>query len=143
MLRAAAFEGVEHMQVPASPVVLTGKTASGIGKARGFTQLRWVQEEFERKLGIRPWPGTFNVRLDPGSQAEWTALTRRPGIEIDPPDASACVARCYRVVLAHVVEGAIVLPHVEGYPPDQVEVAEPLCIHDLQVLRPIDEASSL
>jgi riboflavin kinase, archaea type len=110
------------MQIPATAIVLTGKVASGVGKATGFTQLRWVQEEVERKLGFRPWPGTFNIRIDPESQAQWAALKRYPGIEIEPPDASTCVAQCYRVVLAHVVEGAIVLPHVEGYPPDQVEV---------------------
>ena len=110
------------MQVPPRPTILTGKTASGIGKARGFTQLKWVQEEFERKLGFRPWPGTFNLRVDPESQAQWDAVSRQPGIEIQPPDAGACVAQCYRVVLAHIIEGAIVVPHVQGYPPDQVEV---------------------
>ena len=110
------------MQLPEEAIVLTGRTASGVGKAGGFTQLRWVREEFERKLGIRPWPGTFNIRIAPESQAQWEAVKRQPGIEIDPPDASACVAQCYRVVVAHIVEGAIVLPHVEGYPPDQIEI---------------------
>jgi riboflavin kinase, archaea type len=110
------------MHVPEEAIVLTGKAASGVGKARGFTQLPWVQAELERKLGLRPWPGTFNVSVDPESQAQWHAVKRLPGIEIEPPDAGACVAQCYRVVVAHIVEGAIVLPHVEGYPPNQIEV---------------------
>lgn len=111
------------MDIPSTAIVLRGTTASGVGKATGFTQLRWVQQEFERKLGFAAWPGTFNVRVaDADSRARWEAVASRPGIAIEPPDSSACVAQCYRVVLQGSVQGAIVLPHVPGYPPDQVEI---------------------
>jgi CTP-dependent riboflavin kinase len=97
--------------------------ASGVGKAAYFTRIPWVAHQFSRKLRLAPWPGTFNVRLtDPQNQSLWHEIQRLPGVEIDPPDASACVARCYPVRLNDVIRGAVVLPHVGGYPPDQIEI---------------------
>ena len=103
--------------------VLHGVVASGLGKARGFTQLPWASEQFARKLDLRPAPGTFNVRLvDDENRSRWQALKRETGIEIDPPDAGSCVARCYPLVVNDRIRGAIILPHVPWYPEDQVEV---------------------
>ncbi len=109
----------------AQDIVLTGTTASGLGKATGFTQLGWVQRQFERKLGFRTWPGTFNVRVGDGARAQWESVMNRDGISIEPPNASGCVATCYPVVIAETVRGAIILPHVADYPPDQIEILAP------------------
>ncbi len=104
-------------------VALRGVVASGQGKAAGFTELAWVRDQFAQKLGLQAWPGTLNVRLvDAASRAQWRALTELPGIEIEPPSRSACVARCYPVLVADAVSGAIILPHVADYPADQIEV---------------------
>src|SRR5437588_4858978 len=108
------------MDIPVTARVLTGSVASGVGKASGFTQLRWVQEELARKLGFHVWPGTFNVRVAGESRAQWRALASQPGIAIEPPDSSGCVAQCYPVVVEQIIQGAIVLPHVPGYPDDQI-----------------------
>jgi CTP-dependent riboflavin kinase len=111
------------IELPQTSIVLTGTTASGVGKATGFTQIDWVQAEFERKLGFRTWPGTFNVNVHLGPSLEqWTALASQGGIPIEPPDASACVAACYPVVIERTVRGAIILPHVAGYAADQIEI---------------------
>lgn len=106
-----------------APYVLHGVAASGLGKARGFTQLPWASEQFARKLNLRPSSGTFNVRLaDDDNRSRWEALKREAGIEIAPPEAGSCVARCYPVMVNERIRGAIILPHVPGYPEDQVEV---------------------
>jgi CTP-dependent riboflavin kinase len=85
--------------------------------------LSWVREQFAVKLALDAHPGTFNVRLvEPDDLALWRVIGERPGIEIEPPDRSACVARCYPVLVNDQLEGAIILPHVPGYAPDQVEV---------------------
>ncbi|HZT08332.1 MAG TPA: DUF120 domain-containing protein [Chloroflexota bacterium] len=107
----------------AMPVVLRGIAVSGLGKATAFTQLDWVQRQFEARLGFRAWPGTFNVRIvDQQEQARWDALSTRPGIPIDPPDARGCLATCFPALVADSLPGAIILPHVAGYPQDQVEL---------------------
>jgi CTP-dependent riboflavin kinase len=113
----------------AGELALHGVAASGLGKASGFTEIAWVREEFARKLDFNAYPGTFNVRLvEPESLARWKELTGQPGIEIEPPHQTACVARCYPVLLAERLLGAIILPHVADYPPDQVEVLTPVSV---------------
>ena len=111
------------------PSVLHGVAARGLGKATFFTGLEWVSKAFAARLGFSVWPGTFNVLLtDTPSLDLWAEIGRRRGIEIEPPDASACVARCFRVQINERVGGAIVLPHVPGYPRDQVEIVAALSI---------------
>jgi CTP-dependent riboflavin kinase len=108
---------------------LHGVAASGLGKATGFTELAWVREQLAAKLDLHAYPGTFNVRLTERESLErWSALAQQPGIEIEPPDRTACVARCYRVLVADRLSGAIILPHVPGYPADQVEVLAAACV---------------
>jgi CTP-dependent riboflavin kinase len=108
---------------------LLGVVATGLGKATGFTELAWVREQLAARLDLNAYPGTFNVRLtEAESLARWSALCQQPGVEIEPPDRTACVARCYRVLVADRLPGAIILPHVPGYPADQVEVLSSACL---------------
>lgn len=110
-------------------VTLRGVTASGLGRAAAFTELAWVREQLAQKLDLHPYPGTFNVRLtDAESLARWRAITAQPGVTLEPPNAEACVARCYPVLLADRLPGAIVYPHVDRYPADQVEVLSAACV---------------
>ena len=77
------------------------------------------------KLGIDPHPGTVNVAVDdPDALPVWLRLKRTPGILIDNPNHGPhdCDARCYPVFIEDRIDGAIVLPEVEGYPTAQVEV---------------------
>ena len=103
--------------------VLRGVAATGWGEATRFTELAWVWEQFATKLNLAAAPGTFNVRLhNAESLARWQELQAEPGIPIVPPDATFCPARCYPVLVNDRVPGAIVVPEVDGYPPDQIEV---------------------
>ena len=43
---------------------LKGKIVSGLGKGKYFMELRQYVEQFEQKLGIKPYPGTLNVKID-------------------------------------------------------------------------------
>lgn len=105
------------------PLVLYGVTAPGQGKAVFFTRLPWVARAFADKLDLDIWPGTFNVRIaETRSLGLWAEVKLQPGIEIEPPDATACVARCYRAQVNGEVTGAIVVPHVDAYPADLVEI---------------------
>lgn len=105
------------------PLVLYGVTAQGQGKAAAFTRLPWVTRAFLDKLALEIWPGTFNVRLaGDRSLSLWAKVRLEPGVEIEPPDTTACVARCYRAQVNGQVTGAIVLPHVDGYPTNLVEI---------------------
>ncbi len=56
------------------------------------------------------------------------------GIEITPEDPSFCSAKCYPVLINDQLKGAIVLPLVEGYPENKMELIAPKMIKEaLQV----------
>ncbi|HEY3115172.1 MAG TPA: DUF120 domain-containing protein [Chloroflexota bacterium] len=102
-------------------VTIHGAVTSGVGAAVGFTELPWARTQFETKLGLRPVPGTFNVRLQPGDEAIWNRIRAKPGIEITP-EPGACLSYCYPVRVNGSLPGAVIHPEVPGYPNDIVEV---------------------
>lgn len=104
---------------------LVGRLASGIGMGRTFTGLDWARRQFMDKLGIDPYPGTLNVTIDdPDSLPVWVRLQREDAVVMENPGDGPhdCDAKCWPVTVNESIDGAIVLPLVEGYPPAQVEV---------------------
>ncbi len=120
-------------QSEAAHRTICGRVVTGAGVASGFTQLDWVRAELVGKLGIDPHPGTLNARLvDAQSRAIWSGLRATPGIPIDPPsdEAESCGARCFPVEIHSIGRAAIVLPDVEDYPADQIEVIAEAGVRD-------------
>ncbi len=112
---------------------LVGRLASGIGRGRAFTGLDWARAQFVDKLGIDPYPGTANVIVDdPDSAPAWVRLKRESAVAIDNPGTGPndCDAKCWPVIVDGRIEGAIVLPLVENYPPAQVEVIAGVGLRD-------------
>ena len=104
---------------------IRGRLASGIGQGRHFTRLPWARAQFVERLAIDPWPGTLNIVVDdPDAMPVWVRLRRLPGIRMENPGDGPhdCDARCYPVLVDGRIEGAIVFPEVENYPPAQIEV---------------------
>jgi len=109
---------------------IAGVVCSGLGEGAMFTQLPWVQAEFRAKLGFVPSPGTLNLQMTDRRWRElYVVLAREAGIPIVPAEGF-CAARCFRVTLGDTVEGAIVIPEVEGYPDDKVEIIAPVSIRE-------------
>jgi riboflavin kinase, archaea type len=105
--------------------VLRAVVESGKREAAGFLALPWVCREVEAKTGLVPFPGTLNLRLrDPHSQALWARARRSGGRSIEP-EAGFCSASCFPVLLNGEVRGAILLPDVEDYPTNLLEVVAP------------------
>ncbi len=109
------------------PVVLRGPLRDGLGEGQHFMAIDWVRERFRALLGIDPYPGTVNVRLE--DETERVALARlrsAPGISI-PPEPGFCAATAYRATILGPAGGAglaaaLVIPQVPGYPADQIEL---------------------
>ncbi|CAI07879.1 DUF120 domain-containing protein [Aromatoleum aromaticum] len=114
------------MRETGTTVKLQGVVCSGLGEGTRFTTIDWVVEEFRTRLGFAPCPGTFNLRMD---GARWEALRLRllatRGIAITPRHG-LCAAKCFPVRLAGRLSGALVLPDMDDYPPDKLEVIAPL-----------------
>lgn len=117
---------------------IVGRVQTGLGQAAGFTSLPWAHRQFLRELGIDAYPGTLNLLLDPGSLADWQALTVQPGLRIQPQRTSDCGARCYPV-LATVpgrgpITAGILVPEVLGYPAEQVEILATVSLREVLAL---------
>ena len=122
---------------PAESATLTlqGQLCSGLGEGAGFIALDWVGRQCRDKLGFHPHPGTVNLCL---SGQDWAAardaMLRAPGIAIDPPPGF-CAAKCFTVVIDGCVEGAAILPEVDAYPEDKLEIVAPVAVRQALHLR--------
>ncbi len=113
-------------------IKLTGVVYSDLGQASTFMALEWVQNALREGLGFAPYPATLNLRLESGQDiAVWREVKReRPGIPVVAPDPSFCRARCLLVEIEGKLTGAVLLPEVEGYPADKIEVVAPVRLKD-------------
>jgi len=95
----------------------------GIRVASDFTQVPWVKDQFACKLAIDAYPGTLNLEItEPPDLEAFESLKAREGVEITPEQASFCSARCYPVLIAGAIKGAIVFPCVADYPRNKMEL---------------------
>ena len=93
--------------------VLVGKVVSGSRRAAYFTQLDWVQEQCEEKLGFRPYPGTLNLEVAEEALALIIeALQEEETIDLVPSNPEFCVAKAFPVSVGSV-SGAVILPAEE------------------------------
>ncbi|UCG71470.1 MAG: HAD-IA family hydrolase [Chromatiales bacterium] len=107
-----------------------GWVITGLGQGAGFTSLDWVREAFRAQLGIELHPGTLNLRPEsPADLATWSRVQTGPALTI-AGQAGACDARCFPVRLADRLPAAIVLPEVDGYADDQVELVAALPVRE-------------
>jgi len=108
---------------------ITGELATGLGKATGFTRIDWAREAFRTHLGIDPYPGTVNILMRTAeARAAWARVKSRPGIVLPPPRPDWCGSRCYRARIEGRIEAAIILPEVDSYPENQIELIAPVAV---------------
>ena len=116
-----------------SLVRMTGRLIKGRGEGAGFTQLPWVKEAFTRILGFEPYPGTVNLRVDLSHEAKdvLRSIRESEGILMPPPEGSGfCAARCFRGRLGAGCSAGLVIPEVEGYYEDVLELVAPVSVRE-------------
>ncbi len=105
--------------------VFRGIVVSGRGEGQYFTQLSWVAEQFSIKLGFEPVAGTFNLQLAAADETLLDDLKNLRGVTIIPPEPGFCDAKCFPARIKSVA-GALVIPMVEKYPRNLLEIVAPL-----------------
>lgn len=110
---------------------VTGKIVSGAKKGAFFTQLDWVQEQCQKKLGFKPFAGTLNLDIEEEKIPLIEALLEKAGIALVPPDDDFCSGRLYPVNIMGVA-GAIVAPaeNVRGHGKNIIELIAPTSLRD-------------
>ncbi len=103
-------------------IKLRGVVTSGVGESRFFTETPWVKKQFIDKLGISPYPGTFNIAVLAEDERKLDTIKKAKGIEIIPEDINFCVANSFPVLVSAKIKGAAIIPLVPNYPPAQLEI---------------------
>jgi riboflavin kinase, archaea type len=105
-------------------VSLKGKVYTGKGEGKKFVTLPWVEQQIREKLVFVPYSGTLNIRLNIDGLANKEMLTKATRLEITPEKGY-----CKGVLIKAKITGldcAIIIPLVEGYPTDVVEIISPV-----------------
>ena len=103
-------------------IKIHGTVTSGTGEAGRITELPWVKIQFIEKLGIDPYPGTFNIEVIAGDMHKLNILRHAESIEILPTDEHHCKGISFPALVAGKVKGAVIIPLVPGYPSGQLEI---------------------
>lgn len=96
----------------AEKVTISGEVASGFGEGGYYVGQDRYQEQFRRKLGMRPFPGTLNLRLSGPEMAKLEYLREQPGIPLEGFENNGRTfgkGRCFRARIGSV-ECAVVIP---------------------------------
>jgi riboflavin kinase len=116
---------------------LSGIIFSDLGQASSFMVLDWVQDLLNERLGYHPFPATLNVRPKNAEDAEvWQQVQRdHVGTPLTSAADGHCGAKLYRVEIYQEansikVGGAILLPEVDHYPQDKIEIVAPVRVKD-------------
>lgn len=117
-------------------IAITGRITEGLKESGFFTQRHWVREQFINKLGIDPYPGTLNLDVVGNEDlVRIKEVKKLKGIEIIPAEPGFCPAKCFHVLVAGKVKGALVIPIVPDYPESKLEIISSDRIRDVLSLK--------
>ena len=117
------------MEGQSKTVQVKGKVFSGKGEGSKFIELPWVKSQIKEKLGFTPFKGTLNLILDGNGSKISEALTKAKPIII-MPKPGYCQGKCFKANVMGLVEGVIVIPEVEDYPENVLEVIAPVNLRE-------------
>lgn len=117
-------------------IALEGRVSSGLGEGTRFMALDWVQAQCRERLGLAPWPGTFNLAMSGPRWERYRSLLQAapndaaaagPVIALSPPPGF-CAANCVALRIAGTLDGYAIVPLLDDYPDDKLEIiaAQPI-----------------
>ena len=117
-------------------IVITGIITEGLKESSFFTDIPWVKEQFITRLDIDPYPGTLNLDITDTEDVEkLKEIKKQKGIEIIPLEEGFCSAKCFPVLVAGKIKGALIIPQVPDYPESRLEIISPYKIRDVLSLK--------
>ena len=116
--------------------MLRGTVVSGLGRGAEFLALGWVASQLHQHLGLTPFPGTLNLRVEPAARAELWAR-RRQFLRIAHPASPDCPGYLTKVSLranGRSVDSAwLILPEKTIYD-DVIEIIAATSLRDALAL---------
>lgn len=117
---------------------IEGSVFSGKGEGARFTKLPWAISQMEKKFGFTPHPGTLNIRLAEEYRDIKKLLKKAKATEITP-EPGYCRGKFFRAYVMDCLEGAVVIPEVEGYPENVLEIVAPINLREKLKLKDGDK----
>ncbi|MGB9777833.1 MAG: DUF120 domain-containing protein [Candidatus Bathyarchaeales archaeon] len=107
-----------------------GKIFSGSGEAAYFIKLPWVKAQIIERLGFTPYNGTLNVRLNEKSLTLKRRFLNKAKVIPILPAEGFCSGKCFKAVFMDKLECAVVIPEVDGYPENVIEIVAPINLRE-------------
>ena len=101
-------------------IELSGKVFTGQGEGRKYVERPWVRSQIEEKLGFTPYVGTLNLKLSPESEQQRRELEKSAFLRVCASEG-CCSGIIFKASIG-ALECAVVIPEVEGYPKDVLEI---------------------
>jgi len=109
-------------------IKLSGKVFSGRGEGEKFLELSWAKQQVKEKLGFIPYHGTLNIKLSEESAKRRKLLEKAASMEICPAEGY-CSGKIFKAFVG-VLECAVVIPEVAGYPENVLEIISPINLRE-------------
>lgn len=122
-----------------------GVAISGMGEGAYYMSMDGYKNQFVKKLGYAPFPGTLNVKLE--DQVYVNAkkeLDRYPGVFIDGfSDGKRTYgwAKCYNAIINDKVNGALLIIERTHHGDSVIEVIAPVKIKDVAKIKDGDKVN--
>jgi riboflavin kinase, archaea type len=113
-------------------VTLEGTVFTGLGEGAYYISKEYYMEQFSKKLGFDPYPGTLNLKLT----NEYDFKTRMeleayPAIEIKGfrnEDRTFGLVKCYPAIIENKIKGALIFALRSHYDVSVLEIIAPVCL---------------
>ncbi len=107
---------------------ISGKVIRGLEESGKFLTIPWVAEQIKERLSFLPYLGTLNILLDDRQvQAELKDKARE---RITHREEGFCDACLIKAVINGRIECGIIIPLLDGYPRDTLEVVASVRLKD-------------
>jgi riboflavin kinase, archaea type len=118
---------------------LEGTVFTGEGNGKKYLALPWVNQQLKEKLGYSPYLGTLNLKLTAENIKRKKKLLKAESAIICPPEGY-CVGLLFKTSIKSL-ECAVVVPQVENYPEDVLEIIAHVNLRDTLRLKDGDIVS--
>ena len=130
---------------PVTVFELKGEYFSGMGEGSYYMSLDGYRKQFISKLGIDPFPGTFNVRLtSPTDRKLYRELKNYPGVRIDgfsDEKRTFGGATCYSAVISDRIDAFVLSIDRTHYDDSVLEILSSIEIRNELKLKQSDDVS--
>jgi len=120
-------------------IELSGRVFTGQGEGRKYIVRPWVKREIEEKLGFTPYAGTLNLRLSKESEQQRSLLEKSAFLKVCAAEG-CCSGLIFKASIS-AQDCAVVIPEVEGYPKDVLEIIAWTNLRERLQLRDGDEVT--